>query len=37
MGGVIFVITLSVFHLFSNSYHPEKYIKCFFYEFLQEM
>ena len=23
-GGVIFVTTLSLFHLFRNSYHPEK-------------
>ena len=35
-GGVIFVTTLSLFHLFRKSY-PTLKSKLFFYEFLQQM
>ena len=36
MGGVTFITTLSLFHFFRNSQHPEK-SSVFFYKFLQGM
>ena len=40
MGGVIFITTLSLFHFFRNSQHPEKSsvsFTVFFREYLQEL